>query len=292
MQRRLVGLLLIIRTLSPFLMALTLYWGVSRIAADVQTALAPVALIEDEVAALGATIETAREKFDTAREDVEAAVAGIQSFRVPDFLPNLPTSLSIPSLDIPTLNVPIVPTVSVQFTNATGSISRTIEGACRTVFDFFGIGDLVCDPVRTVTESLSFSYPSGISFGTQNFQIDFPTIPGFTIPMPTALNTLADGLDGIFEEFGSIFNIFEGTLNSVTALGDQIRGLPDDVGAVVSAGQLMLTNLTAVLQQRAGLLLVALIVVVVLLVIFVGVGFLNDLSRGFRMLFGAPPTKT
>ena len=290
MQRRLSGLLLIIRALVPFLMLLTLYWGYSRIAADVAEALAPIESIEIEVVALGDTIDTAREQFDAAREDVEAAVSQIQRFRIPDFLPDLPTNLSIPSLDIPTVNVPIVPTVSVRFTNATGSVSRTIEGACRTVFDFFGIGSLVCDPVRTVTDSVSFSYPSGIDFGTQNFQINFPEIPSFNIPLPDVMGTIADGFDNLFDEFTSIFNVFEGTFNSVTALGNRISSLPENIGTIATAGQTIATNLGMVATERAGLVMWSALVVVILLVIYFSVSLLGDLGRGIGMLLGAPPT--
>jgi DNA anti-recombination protein RmuC len=95
MQRRLSGLLLIIRALAPFLMVLALYWGYSRIAADIQAALAPMQKIDSEVAALGETIDSARQQFDSAREDVEAAVAQVQSFSVPDFLPDLPNNLNV-----------------------------------------------------------------------------------------------------------------------------------------------------------------------------------------------------
>ncbi len=288
-MRRLSGLLLIIRALTPILIVLTLYWGYTRVAADIQTALAPMAQIESEVAALGATIGTARDQFDAAREDVETAVAQIQNFSVPDFLPDLPSNLSIPSLDIPTVNLPIVPTVNVGFTNATGTVSRTIEGACRTVFDFFGIGSLVCDPVRTVTDSVQIRYPSSISFGTQNFRINFPAIPGFTLPVPDVMGTIAAGLNSVFDEFTSIFNVFEGSLKAVTALGERISVLPDNFGAISAAGQDIVTNLTSVFQARSGLIMVAILVVLALLIIYFGVGFLDDLGRGFGMLLGRSP---
>ncbi|MBZ0303942.1 MAG: hypothetical protein K8J31_29660, partial [Anaerolineae bacterium] len=131
-MRRLTGLLLIVRTLAPVLAVLILYWGYTRIIDDFQIAMRPIQSIENEMSALGATIDSAREQFDAAREQVENAVQVVQGFRVPDILPNLSANLSIPSIEIPSISVPVLPTVSVRFSSATGSVSRTIEGACRT----------------------------------------------------------------------------------------------------------------------------------------------------------------
>ncbi len=283
---RLSGLLILVRAFAPLLMVLTIYWGYTRMIDSFRAALSPVQVMEDEIAALGETVETAREQFDTARTHAEAAVATLQEFSVPNLLPDLSNLLSIPALNIPDLSVPIVPTVTVRFTNATGSISRTIDGACRTVFDFFGIGDLVCDPVQTVTESVNIRYPSGITFGTTNFTIDFPTIPSFTIPTPPFFNTIANSLEGVFSSFDNIFGIFDETLASINALGQEIRAVPDSINTIAQSGQQMLDDLRSSMAQRAGLVSIALIVVAVLLVYTFATGFIQQVLRGLRLLFG------
>jgi hypothetical protein len=289
MGNRLSGLLLILRALAPFLFVATLYWGITRMAADFQVALRPLARIEAEVDALGVTIDTARNQFEAARADVDAAVALIQSFQVPDILPDLPANLGLPALDIPTVNVPIVPTVSVQFTNATGSVTRTIDGACRTVFSFLGIPSTICDAARTVTDAISFSYPSGISVGTTNFTINFPQIPAFSVPMPPLFQTIADELDDVFSVFDGIFGRLENTMTSITDLGIQVSGLPENFQTIGSAGQEIAENLSTVGQQRAGLVMLAAVVIVVLLVIYLSVGVLDDLLRGLVLLLGRTP---
>ena len=285
-MRRLSGLLLIIRALAPVLAVLTLYWGVTQVAGSFRGVLAPVRAMEAEVAALGETIDTARQQFDEARGDVEATMAALPSFRVPDLLPNLPSNLSIPALNIPNLTVPIVPTINVQFTNATASVSRVIDGACRTVFDFFGIGNLVCDPAKTVFDSLSFSYPSRISFGTRNYVINFPRIPGFTIPMPSFFNTLSDGLKAIFQPIDSIFDQFDSIFAQANALGQKVSDLPDNLSGIASAGQQLFADLQRVGLQRGGLVTLAAIALGVLAVIYVVAGTLDDFFRGLRLLFG------
>ncbi len=184
------------------------------------------------------------------------------------------------------MSVPILPTLSVTFTNATGSISRTVGGACRTVFDFFGIGDLVCDPVETITESLSFSYPSGLSIGVTSYTIDFPTIPAFTVPMPSFFSTLASGLEGIFSGFNSVFEDIEQTFTQLTDLGQQLSVLPENITAIGESGQQMLSNLTRLIVERTGLVTLAVIVIVALLVIYFVTGALADLMRGLRLLLG------
>lgn len=285
-MRRLTGLLLIVRAFAPLLMVLTIYWGYTQVAASFRAAMAPAQAIEQEIAALGAAIENARGYFDTARVNAEAAIATIQNFSVPNLLPNLTASLTIPSLSIPSVTVPIVPTLNVVWSSATGSVSRTIDGACRTVFDFFGIGSLVCDPVKTVTESLSFQYPSNLQFGTTNYTINFPNIPSFTIPTPPFFGTIASQLEGVFSAFDGIFGIFDETLTRFNTLGLNVRAIPERISAIGDAGQQMINNLSAVVSARAGLVSAALLATAVLLFIYFSAGFIRDVVRGLRLLFG------
>jgi hypothetical protein len=285
-MRRLLGLFLLVRAFAPLLMLLTIYWGYTQVIDSFRAALNPVQTIRAEINELGETVETARTQFESARANAEASIAAIRSFSVPNLLPNLTGLLTIPALTIPDLSVPIVPTVAVTFSDTTGSISRTIDGACRTVFDFFGIGDLVCDAARTVTESVNIRYPSGITFGTTNFTIDFPTIPSFTIPMPPLFNTITSGLEGVFSSFDNIFGVFDETLARINTLGQEVRTLPDSLNTITQSGQQIINRLREVVAQRAGLVSVALLAALVLLVIYVSTGFVQQVQRGLRLLFG------
>jgi hypothetical protein len=285
-MRRIYGLLLIVRAFAPLLMVLTIYWGYTRMIDSIQAALSPVESIRIEIAELGETFETARTQFDTARTHAEAAIATIQGFRVPNLLPNLSNLITIPGISIPDLNVPIVPTITVNFSDTTGSISRTIEGACRTVFDFFGIGDLVCDPARTVTESINIRYPSGLTFSTTNYRIVFPDIPSFTIPTPPLLNTIASGLEGVFSEFDTIFGMFDQTLARINALGQAVSTLPENFNTIAQSSQQLIDNLRSVIAERAVIVGIAFVVVLILLVIRASAGFVEQVQRGLRLLFG------
>jgi len=287
-MRRLGGLLLIIRAFAPVLALLTLYWGYTRVVGDFQAALAPVQQIESEISALGETIDSARGQFDIVKSDVEAAIVQLQTFRVPDLLPDLSLNLTIPDINIPDLAVPIVPTVSVDFTNATGSISRTIDGVCRTVLDFLGIGNLICDPVKTVTESLNFSYPSGIRFGTTRFTLDFPSIPSFNIAVPPFFNTVADQIEGLFSGFKAIFNLFDSTFAAINSLGLKVRDLPDSFNSITAAAQALGDHLTLIVQERTGLITLVMMVSLALAVIYFATSFVKDFAQGWRILFGQP----
>lgn len=285
-MRRFSGLLILVRAFTPLLMVLTIYWGYTQMIDSFRAALAPVQVMEAEIVALGETVQTARAQFDTARNHAEAAIAVIQSFRVPDLLPNLTANLTIPSLSIPDVTVPIVPTVTVVFSNATGSITRVIEGACRTVFDFLGIPSIICDAARTVTEAFNFSYPSGLQFGTANFTIDFPNIPSFTIPTPTFFNNIANSLEGIFSSFDNIFGAFDQTLARINALGQELSAIPESFNTIGQSGQQMIDNLHEVIAERTALAGTALLVALILLVIHFGAGFVQDVLRGLRLLSG------
>ena len=284
-MRRLTGLLLVLRALAPVLAVLTLYWGGMQVAGSFQGAMKPMQAIETEMMALGATIDTARVQFEAAQDDVETALAALPNFRIPNLLPNLPANLSIPALDIPNLTVPIVPTISVEFTNATATVSRVIDGACRTVFDLIGIGSLVCDPAQTVFDSLSFRYPSGISIGTRSYTINFPQLPAFTIPMPSFFNTLSSSLADVFRPIDHIFDQFDSILAQANTLGQKVSDLPDNLEGIASAGQQLVANLQQVFEQRRGLVMLAALLLGGLAVIYVIAGTLDDLLRGLRLLF-------
>ena len=285
-MRRLSGLLLIVQAFAPLLMVLTIYWGYTRMIESFRAALSPVQSIQTEIAEFGETVETARTQFENARTNAEAAIAAIQGFSVPNLLPNLSNLVSIPTIPIPDLHIPIVPTVTVNFSDTTGSISRTIEGACRTVFDFFGIGDLVCDAARTVTESINIRYPSGLTFGTTSYTIDFPDIPSFNIPIPPLLNTITSGLEGVFAEFDNIFGVFDQTLARINALGQEISTLPENFNTITQSSQQIINNLRGVIAERASLVGFALVVVLILLVIYISTGFVQQVLHGLRLLFG------
>lgn len=285
-MRRLLGLFLLMRAFAPLLMVLTIYWGYNQINVSFRAALHPLSSIQSEITALSETIETARTQFDTARADAEAAIATIQAFSVPNLLPDLSNLLTIPALPLPDRIVPIVPTVTVVFSNTTGSISRTIEGACRTVFDFLGIGELVCDPVRTVTESINIRYPSGLTFGTTNFTIDFPNIPSFNIPIPSELSTLTTGLESVFASFDTIFGVFDQTLVRINTLGLEVRELPESISSIAQSSKQLVDGVRGAIAERFGLVRLALLGVLVLLVIYASTGFVQQVQRGLRLLFG------
>ncbi|MAS36540.1 MAG: hypothetical protein CL610_21225 [Anaerolineaceae bacterium] len=286
MSQRLLGFLLIVRALVPILIVLVIYWAYTQIVDDLRVVLRPMAAIESEMAALNDTLETAQAQFDTARTHAEDAIAVIQGFQVPNLLPSLPANLTLPSLNIPDVTVPIVPTLSVRFTSVTGSITNVIEGACSTVLNFFGIPSTICEAARTVTEPLNFSYPSGLTFGTTSYTIDFPAIPSFTVPMPAFFNTLSNQLEGVFSTFDDIFDSFDRVFSEISTFGQTIRTLPGNVNRMMDSTTRMIDSLNQVAANYATLLMLATGAVIILLVVVVAGSFVQNIGRGLRLLFG------
>src|SRR5262245_37032805 len=155
MFKRLLGLLIIVRALTPILIVLVVAVLGSIILNDLQDTLkAPVAAINTEINSLQTSIDGAKQDFQNVSDNVTTVVNAISSVRLPDLRVNIPTNISIPAISIPSASVP-VPTASVSTsTYSFGSISA------------FG---------QSVSLG-SITYPSGISIGTTNKTLSFPSI--------------------------------------------------------------------------------------------------------------------
>ncbi len=89
-MRRIQGFLLIIRALTPLLMAVTVVWAASQMVSSLRAAVdEPLTGLKTEVDALGPTLSTAWQKFDDAAGSALGGLAGLAS-RLGSFtLPNI-----------------------------------------------------------------------------------------------------------------------------------------------------------------------------------------------------------
>ncbi|MBZ0303943.1 MAG: hypothetical protein K8J31_29665 [Anaerolineae bacterium] len=256
MLRRISGLLLILRALSPVIIVLVLGGTLALVLNDVRAAVdPPLQSIQTEIGEIQTTVETVRGDIEAVNTEVSSLLSTLSSFSIPNLIPNIPANLSFPSLDIPNASIP-VPTVSVR------TSSTTIAG-------------------------VSISYPSGLNIGSSTFNLNFPAIPSFSVPLPglsqidDALRDALSGVTGVFDSSTSAFDRI-GDLNVTLQL------VPGHVDAITSQAQQLLNSLARVLSRWAETLLIVMLVLLVLVIIYFGVPLLDDLTRGWRMLRGLP----
>jgi hypothetical protein len=284
-MRRLLGLLLIIRALAPALAVLVMVWGVNRVASDFQAAVAaPISSLENEFDALSATFETAKQQFEIAKQDIDAVLAQLRAFQLPNLLPTLPTNFTFPAITIPDLTVAIPSSISVQWSSVSFDVTEVIPRDCG-IFDF--ACDALGDIINVITQTIQ--YPSGISISTQNLTLAVPDLPSFNVPFPGFFNDLRNGLNDLFSEFFDIFNVFDDALVALNELGESLQTLPDRFNGLVSEGQQLVNGLQTLLAKWSGVLTIALLLIVGLIVISFGVTFLELFGRGLTLLFERSP---
>ncbi len=282
-MRRFIGLLLIIRGLAPVLAVAVIVWGLGDMTGALHRAMQePVAAIQAEIDTVRDTIDTARQQFDDLKEDLATLTRTLTRFRVPDFLPDLPNSLSLPSLNIPDVNITYPTGVSVTWTDVSGSISELVPNDC-------GIFDFLCDAFRTVTRAVSISYPSGVSVSTGSFTLRIPDVPNISIPIPNVFGAIRSGLAGLFSGFDGLFDLFDGAFSSLRGLGDDLAAVTDQLGEAFGEARSLVSGVRDVLLKWGGVIVAAAVIVLALVAIGYVASFLQDITRGLRMLFQPPP---
>lgn len=257
MIRRISGLLLILRALSPVLIVLIVGGTLAIVLNDVRAAVdPPLQTIRGEIQEIRTTVDAVREDISAVNEEITGLLNVLGSFSIPNLIPNIPSSLQFPNLDIPSANIP-VPTVSMQ----TSSI--TIAG-------------------------VNITYPSGLNIGSTTFLLDFPAIPSFSVPL-TILGQLDDALRSALSDVTDVFDSFTTAFDNISDLNVTLQLVPDHVNEITAQGELLLNSLLRVLAKWGETLLLVILALLVLVIIYFGVALLDDLTRGWRMLRGLPP---
>ena len=144
---RLLGLLLIIRALTPIIIVLLVALVVMTVVNDLSASLEkPLQVISDEVENLEETFADAQEEFVAVQETVGELIDDLESFSIPNPLAGLVTSITIPSIEIPDIPAIPIPDISV------GWRTRSIR----------------------YPSGLSFSFTSGLSVTWSNFSVRYP----------------------------------------------------------------------------------------------------------------------
>jgi hypothetical protein len=193
---RVLGFLLVVRALTPILVALTILWGVSQIAGSLREAVEPpLTGLKTEIDALGPTLNTAWQRFEAAASTALGGLAGLAS--------------RLGNINLPTIQA----------------------------------GQL------------------GVFLG------------GVAVP----LNELLRGIEQVFHPLGD-------ALSSLSALGQSVKVIPDQLKQVVDQGEVAIQQLRAVIERWSGPIIIAIIVMLGLVAVYNLASFLDDFRRGWRLL--------
>jgi len=193
------------------------------------------------------------EDIEAVNNEITALVDDLAEFDLPNLIPNIPGSLNFPSLDVPSVSIPI-PTVSVRTSN-------------------FTVGNL------------TLSYPSGLTIGSSSFNLNIPDIPSFSVPLP-GLGQLDNALRAALAPLTGIFDAFHQAFSSISTLNSTLQRIPGHFTTIAGQGEQLMVNLTGVIARSSQTLILVMVVLLALVVIFFGVGMLDDLTRGWHMLLG------
>jgi hypothetical protein len=80
--------------------------------------------------------------------------------------------------------------------------------------------------------------------------------------------------------------MFDQTLARINALGQAVSTLPENFNTIAQSSQQLIDNLRSVIAERAVIVGIAFVVVLILLVIRASAGFVEQVQRGLRLLFG------
>lgn len=259
-MRRLMGILLILRALSPFLFLAILAIASLIILQDVRAELdQPIQTIQGELEALSTVVDKTRENFEEVQNEVSGLVTALEAFNPANLIPDISGVISIPSLTIPDVTIPIpdVPNgVSISFS------SINIAG-------------------------VNLSYPSGISIGTRSFTLAIPDIGAFNITIP-GLDLLGDAIATALSPITEVFDVFTPAFESINELNETLQQVPESLETITAEGQALADDVGDVVARWSRTLIIMFTMLTVLTVIYFGVPFLDYFNRGLQMVRGLP----
>jgi hypothetical protein len=99
---------------------------------------------------------------------------------------------------------------------------------------------------------------------------------------------LVDSLKQAFSPLQQIFDSFQPAIESIQQLSAALQLLPDKFNSIFDNGNRLVAGLQAVVAKWGTTLVVVLVILGLLAIIYFGVPFVDNVSRGWRMLRGQP----
>ncbi len=267
MLRRLFGLMLIVRGLSPLLVVIVIAVTGSLIIGDVQAAMqAPVQAIENEINTIKASFDTIRTNIDTVRQQAATVVSQVQSFAA-----GVAGTINTVTQQIGSFTQPI--------NNAISGLQSTLNTIRSGLQGFINAANSVLSVLRSGCRIIPGcpSLPS------------IPSIPNLNLPnLVPNLTPLINAMSSILSPLQSIFNDFAPAVDSIRQLGAALQTLPDKFNTIIARGGEVLNGLRSVVARWGSIFTVVIIILAVLTVIYFGVPVIDNISRGWRLLRGLP----
>lgn len=275
-MKRLLGSLLIIRGLTPILAPVLMAYVVFGLLYDLQSAIGgPLTTIQVELAKVEESYQAASVDWQRLQNDIGALTAQIDSFQVPNLVPDLPDTLTVP-LHIPDAAVPVPAGVDVQFANV--GVDRTeVENVCLNLGPFSSFCE---DVTKTVTDLVR--YPNDVRITTGNFTIDMPAVD---LALPVGmLRDAFQPLEALLSDMQTLFNSLDLVVTGFRDLQQELQKLPALLQHATQAGETLFNQVFAILLNVGGWRLIVLAFAALLVLISLGTILTADLRNGFRLL--------
>ena len=264
MWRRLYGVLLIVRGLSPFLVLVVISVVGGILVNDVQVAMRePLQAIEGEFNNIKTQVETAQGYLNEVRQRAEVVAVQVQSF---------------------------VASIAGTINSATQQINGLLQPINAAIS---GVGSAL-NSIRTALQAfINAAQPvlSAINLGCPTLHpcLSLPTIPSLSLPnlvpdigpLVNALRTALSPLQRVFDDFGP-------TIEGIKNLGATLQTLPGKFGNLLNHGNQLLTDLRGVISRWASVLGIALVILAVLTLVYFVTPLIENVTRGWRLLRGLP----
>lgn len=264
MLSRLLGLLLIIRGLSPLLVVGVIAVTGALLVNDVQAALQePVAAIRAELDQVTATVENIRGQVDVASQRITQVTHQVTSF--------VTTAGS---------NIDAIVT---QFRNLLTPINDAIAGV-RSALNVVKSGlDGFISAANTVVQALNFGCP------TLRPCIQLPTIPRLELPnLLPDIEPLAAAVRSAFAPLQQIFVDFQPAVESIRQLSVALQGVPDTFRRIGAYGQQLIDGVNSAVTEWGTILAIVVVILIALTINYFAVPLVDNVTRGWRMLRGQP----
>jgi hypothetical protein len=272
-MRRIQGLLLIVRALTPIIIVLLIAGLAMTFVRDLSANLAePIQMISDEVEVVETALTDAQEDFLAVQTTVGKLVEDLENFTIPNPLATLSTDLTIPSISIPDLPPIPIPDVHVNWR------TQSIRYPSGLSFSFTSGLDITWS-------TFSITFPRNISVTPENFNLSIPDIPSFNVNIP-GLELLRTAVGNIIDEVTSIFEVFDPALTAINDLTKTLQVLPDSVDTIIGATQTATGTVGRIVVHWSNLILVVTGIILLLVLNYIFSGMLQDLQDGWAMLRG------
>lgn len=280
-MKRLLGLLLIIRGLTPILAPLLVVYVVFGLLYDLRGAIgSPLTRIQAELVKIEESYQAAEAQWQVVQNDIGELSALIETFRVPDLVPDLPDNLMVP-LHIPDAAVPVPTGVDVRFGNV--GIDRTeVENVCRNLGPFSSF----CEDVTTTVTDL-VQYPNDVAISSGNFNIDMPSVD-LALPVGSLRDAFRP-LEALFRDIQTVFNSLDLVVKGFRDLQQELQTLPALLQNLTQSAEELLNHFFAILLNFGGWRLLVLAGAALLVLISLGTILTADLRNGFQLLVEKNP---